>query len=676
MAITNRSTSRALLASLRFRNWRISVKLIVATLIAALIPVLVATFIGAQNTASILSTQVYANLQTMATSAARVLRDGYSSHYDMLLSFATDENVIAFLQNPDDEDNLAAAEQVWLSIYGYSSTEALAIYDTSGITLLDEGSAEEEWDKSDTPKVKAALAGQVYVSVPYFQPNGIFPSIDFALPVRSDSERTPDGIPDGAIIGAVSLTMSVSYLDFLNRDTLLVLEGSSQANTRALYVVDAAGLVVAHSTEKSDWLYRGLGTVRAEGPLGAACPESSPDWQGCEESVRIPRTPGELPALAPVADAILPALKAGTSGTFRYCLPNDPNTLPAEGCDPARGVWHLISYAPVTLQTPPSNPLMVVADIPESVITELVNEQRRNGLLIAALVGPLVVVFSLLIARTIARPIDRLAAVAREIEAQKPLDPAALEGVSARDDEIGNLSRVFAAMVQASRARMEELRIIYEIGSQISDSVVMHDTLEYIAISLRRAIPYDWMEICLYNPLTQQMVVRVAADTDSVEEVSVSPYPIDSGTVGWLMRTREALLISDMTTFPGIEGEPGRSWDKLRPRSYLGVPLLHKGAVIGTLEMICSSANGFDEANRRVLQSVAIQAAIAVQNAQEVAAREIKLRQEIQELKVVIDEARKAREVQAITETSYFQDLQQRVGALRKRVKGESSSEG
>lgn len=62
--------------------------------------------------------------------------------------------------------------------------------------------------------------------------------------------------------------------------------------------------------------------------------------------------------------------------------------------------------------------------------------------------------------------------------------------------------------------------------------------------------------------------------------------------------------------------------------------------------------------------------------AAEVASREKQLRKEVERLKVEIDEARKKEQVAEITETSYFQDLQQKAASLRRRMrKGEDPGE-
>ena len=109
----------------------------------------------------------------------------------------------------------------------------------------------------------------------------------------------------------------------------------------------------------------------------------------------------------------------------------------------------------------------------------------------------------------------------------------------------------------------------------------------------------------------------------------------------------------------------GRVWRKMEPRTYLGVPLKIKDQVIGTIEMVSKNPNGFSDDHLRVLESIAIQASVAVQNAQEVQTRERKLKQEIQKLRIEIDETRKTKQVEEITESDYFQSLKQKAQLMR-----------
>lgn len=56
--------------------------------------------------------------------------------------------------------------------------------------------------------------------------------------------------------------------------------------------------------------------------------------------------------------------------------------------------------------------------------------------------------------------------------------------------------------------------------------------------------------------------------------------------------------------------------------------------------------------------------------AREVQNRERQLKQQVQQLRVEIDQARKAKQVAEVTESGYFQDLQQKIDSLRKRRGG------
>lgn len=62
--------------------------------------------------------------------------------------------------------------------------------------------------------------------------------------------------------------------------------------------------------------------------------------------------------------------------------------------------------------------------------------------------------------------------------------------------------------------------------------------------------------------------------------------------------------------------------------------------------------------------------------AHEVHAREERLRQQVRELRIEIDEGQQARKVAEITESEYFQSLRGRASELRRIARGESPAEG
>jgi len=102
-------------------------------------------------------------------------------------------------------------------------------------------------------------------------------------------------------------------------------------------------------------------------------------------------------------------------------------------------------------------------------------------------------------------------------------------------------------------------------------------------------------------------------------------------------------------------------------RSYVGVPLMVGDQLVGTLGLASTRPQQFDEHAKRLLEAIAPQAAIAIHNAHRIRQREEALRRQIEELRVEIDEARKKRQVEEITDTNYFRELQEKARKLRNK---------
>lgn len=108
-----------------------------------------------------------------------------------------------------------------------------------------------------------------------------------------------------------------------------------------------------------------------------------------------------------------------------------------------------------------------------------------------------------------------------------------------------------------------------------------------------------------------------------------------------------------------------------RSKSLLTVPLKDDGGrVIGVLQLLNSrdastgQVSAFTEDMQRVVEGLARLAGVGLQ----LYARQQKLREQVRELRVEVDEARKTKQVEAIMGTDYFQDLRSRAHELRKRA--------
>ena len=73
----------------------------------------------------------------------------------------------------------------------------------------------------------------------------------------------------------------------------------------------------------------------------------------------------------------------------------------------------------------------------------------------------------------------------------------------------------------------------------------------------------------------------------------------------------------------------------------------------------------FTAGDQKLLAALASQAGIAIANAREVEARERRLKQQIKALRIKIDETKKQREVNAVTEKEWFAHLQENARQMR-----------
>ena len=679
-----------------FRNWRISRKLLVVMLAISLVPLLLAAWIISASSVGALTQQTRDNMARLGNSVALHISSVLSNSQGFLRIVASDPQVAAALisdASPGGQGDLnAAVSNLQLAS---DTIDTVGIYNATGTAMAHTDPSTVGRNVSTRDFIKAALTGEAYTSSFRRDLVNDKPGISLSAPVEED----------GAVVGAVAIHLDEKVIDDVFRETLNAeTEGvASQAREAiTIYLVDPNGIVMSQS-RGDDWLYRSLGGLSAATqaaiagtkPLGGVCPNNAVT---CSAAEKVARLPEPIPAVQPLGDVVAQAFQSAKSGSVRYCHPNDPAApFDSKQCD---GAFHVAAFAPVV------NPAqlvgsgaadqpglsMVVVDLPETAFLGSVERQRLLGIAIAAVMTVLAVIVSLLVARTLSRPISSLATTAGEVEAERPFMPSRIADVTDQGDEVGHLARVFSRMIVALQARTAELRAIYDIGRKVSSSIELNETLASLATSLRGAIPYDAAEISLADEAQGKLVVYgFAAQGDGVQPVSSAvttsagsggstqelsgrTYPLPGradaqplGLIDKLLETREGLLIADMTAplaAPPEEATLDRTWRRLvvPSHSYLGVPLQVGGKLIGAIELVGS---GFDANNLRVLESVASQAAVAIQNAEEVQTREAQLKNQINDLRIEIDEIKRSKQVGEIVDTEYFQNLTSQARKLR-----------
>lgn len=160
---------------------------------------------------------------------------------------------------------------------------------------------------------------------------------------------------------------------------------------------------------------------------------------------------------------------------------------------------------------------------------------------------------------------------------------------------------------------VEAVSVIGEISVILAESRELEDTLSSILHRVGTLIPYDNCEINYWH--ADQFFLRPIARLgdpgySAALEKAGGTYRIDEGYSGWIARYRQPIIISDSET----RQETRPKVTDYTFRSYVGVPLLVGDRFLGTLELASRTAYAFDFEDLTLLQTLAGQVAVAIEN--------------------------------------------------------------
>jgi signal transduction histidine kinase len=199
-----------------------------------------------------------------------------------------------------------------------------------------------------------------------------------------------------------------------------------------------------------------------------------------------------------------------------------------------------------------------------------------------------------------------------------------------------------ARLYETEQRRAEQFRVISKVGSHITSILDVDDLLEEIVHLVRKAFGYYLVGIGLNEG---DLMVTKTGDGPAWDDPAFEPPRLkvgEEGIMGWVAGTGEPVLAPDVSQEPRYILTPQTAGT----RSELCVPLKTKNGVIGVLDLQSEELNAFDESDLVVLQSLAHQAAIAIENA--------RLYEQAQQLATLEERQRLARELHdSVTQSLY-----------------------
>lgn len=166
-----------------------------------------------------------------------------------------------------------------------------------------------------------------------------------------------------------------------------------------------------------------------------------------------------------------------------------------------------------------------------------------------------------------------------------------------------------ARLFDAERSRRQEAEILSDLTAVLTSSLEFEHVLEMILDSLSRVINYHSAAIILIRD--DHLEIVAGRGFDIPEIIIHKKLPINLPLFQKVSEIKSPLVIRDVS-----EDERWEQWeDTTVIRGWMGVPLMKQERVIGFVTLDSRDAGKFSESDAMVVQAIANQAALAIDNA-------------------------------------------------------------
>ncbi|MDW8327478.1 MAG: GAF domain-containing sensor histidine kinase [Anaerolineales bacterium] len=164
----------------------------------------------------------------------------------------------------------------------------------------------------------------------------------------------------------------------------------------------------------------------------------------------------------------------------------------------------------------------------------------------------------------------------------------------------------------------------------ISSDLSLSETLQRIVTAAAELVDARYGALGVPNTTGEMLVEFVTTGLTPEEEARIGARPRGHGILGVILREGRSLRLADLRSHPRSVGFPPHHPPM---KSFLGVPIRHKGKLLGNLYLTDKrSAPEFTEDDQYIIELLAAHAGIAIENA--------RLYEKVQQLRVLEERQR------------------------------------
>ena len=271
-------------------------------------------------------------------------------------------------------------------------------------------------------------------------------------------------------------------------------------------------------------------------------------------------------------------------------------------------------------------------------------------------------------------------------------DPILLRDFADDSGDLGRLAQSVDAMAKTVSQRNTQLSLLNKvipIGVSLSAEKDFNRLLESLVVEAQSFTNADAGSLYLVEDDKLRFVILRNTSLDmNMGGTSGMPITLDpvrlhnddgsenrSNVVSYAALTHQRINIADAYEAEGFDFSGTKAFDEnthYRSKSFLTIPLANKeGMVIGVLQLINAKDPETDVIipfkDDNVLEALILLATAALDGY----IREAALRSEIAKLRIEIDQSRREKQVEEITDTQFFRDLKTRAREIRSKSQGQ-----
>jgi GAF domain-containing protein len=161
--------------------------------------------------------------------------------------------------------------------------------------------------------------------------------------------------------------------------------------------------------------------------------------------------------------------------------------------------------------------------------------------------------------------------------------------------------------------RTQELGLIFRANQALVSTFDLDEVLITILREINHLLQVTSCSVWLLNPLTGELMCQQITGPRS-ERIKGWRLAPDEGVAGWVVQHHQSVMLGDASNDVRHQTKAGQEIG-LDIRSMIAVPLILKGRPIGVLQVVDTTPNRFDTNDLALMESLAVTAAIAIDNA-------------------------------------------------------------